>query len=91
MPKTPVDEQAMYSWDEQTAQLIDWFHTAALPVEPFRLRSGVEVADPAKLYASLRSDIEHGVQGARARTGALQEDLEGLFDLFCDTGKSRDT
>ena len=86
MQKKPEDEPTLYSWDEQTSALIDWFGSADLPVEPFRLRSGVEIRDPVKFYASLRNDIEQGVRGARARTGALQEDLEGLFDLFSDAG-----
>ena len=82
MRKRPDDEPTLYSWDEQTSALIDWFDSADLPVAPFRLRSGVGVTDPQRFYTSLRNDIEQGVAGARARTGALQEDLEGLFDLF---------
>jgi len=82
MRKMPDDEPVMYSWDEATSALVDWFLTTDLPGEPFRLRSGVEVTEPKKFYSSLRHDIEQGVEGARARTGALQEDLEGLFDLF---------
>jgi hypothetical protein len=84
MLKRPDDEPTLYSWDEQTSSLIDWFDSADLPVAPFRLRRGVEVTDPQRFYTSLRNDIEQGVGGARARTGALQEDLEGLFDLFND-------
>jgi hypothetical protein len=84
MRKRPDDEPTPYSWDEQTSALIDWFDSTDLPVAPFRLRSGVEVTDPQKFYTSLRSDIEQGVGGARARTGSLQEDLAGLFDLFND-------
>jgi hypothetical protein len=85
MQKKRDDEPALYSWDEQTSALIDWFGLKELPVEPFRLRSGVEVTDPQKFYASLKNDIEQGVGGARARSGALQGDLEGLFDLFSET------
>ena len=85
MRKRPDDEQTMYAWDEQTSALIEWYDSADLPVAPFRLRSGVEVTDPQRFYTSLRNDIEQGVRGARARTGALQEDLEGLFDLFQET------
>lgn len=83
MQKRP-DEQPLYSWDEQTSSLIDWFDSADLSVEPFRLRRGVRVTDPQRFYTSLRNDLEQGVGGARARTGALQEDLECLFDLFND-------
>ncbi len=90
MDRKGSDDQTPYSWDEQTAALIDWFEDADLPTVPFRLRSGVEVTDPNQFYASLRNDIRQGVQGARARTGALQEDLEGLFDLFCDAASPQD-
>ena len=86
MQKRTDDEPTLYSWDEQTSALIDWFDSADLPVAPFRLRSGVDVAEPQRFYTSLRNDIEQGVGGARTRTGALQEDLEGLFDLFNDAG-----
>jgi hypothetical protein len=72
----------MYSWDEQTAGLINWFLSASLAALPFRLRTGVEVTNPQRFYASLRIDIEQGVDGARARSGALQKDLECVFDRF---------
>jgi hypothetical protein len=91
MKNRPDDDPATYSWDEQTSGLIDWFLSTELPVKPFRLRSGVEVADPLRFYASLKSDIEQGVDGARARTGALQEDLECLFDRFGTAEDSGDS
>jgi hypothetical protein len=72
----------MYAWDEETSVLVDWFLETDLPEEPFRLRRGVEVAQPAKFFEVLKNDIAQGVGGARARTGALQEDLRCLFDLF---------
>ena len=87
---TEGEPTTVYSWDEQTSGLIDWFLSEDLPGTPFRLRSGVEVAEPQEFYASLRSDIEQGVEGARARTGALQEDLESLFDRFNEPEKSQD-
>ena len=90
MKRTPDDASSLYSWDEQTSGLIDWFLSTDLPILPFRLRSGVEVADPQRFYTSLRSDIEQGVEGARARTGALQEDLECLFDRFGTADEPRE-
>ncbi len=90
MKTRPADEPNLYSWDEQTSGMIDWFESADLPAAPFRLRGGVEVTDPKKFYASLNNDIEQGVDGARARTGALQEDLEGLFDHFSGREESLD-
>ena len=89
MKKGPEGEPGTYSWDEQTSGLIDWFLSQDLPLLPFRLRSGVEVVDPEKFYASLRSDIEQGIEGTRARTGAIQEDLENLFDRFSDAEQAR--
>lgn len=82
MQKRPDDDPVMYSWDEATSVLVDWFLETDLPLQPFHLRSGVEVTEPKRFYNSLKNDIEKGVEGARARTGALQEDLECLFDLF---------
>ena len=90
MKKEPEGEPGVYVWDEQTSLLIDWFLLQELPLLSFRLRSGVEVVDPEKFYASLRSDIEQGIEGARARTGAMQEDLENLFDRFSGAEKARD-
>jgi hypothetical protein len=90
MRKATEGEPTVYSWDEQTSGLIDWFLSQDLPGTRFRLRGGAEVAEPEKFYASLRSDIEQGVEGARARTGALQEDLESLFDHLNERDESRD-
>ena len=73
------------------SHLTEGFDSANLPAAPFRLRSGVEVTDPQRFYASLRNDIEQGEGGARARTGALQEDLVGLFDLFNDAEGPRNS
>jgi hypothetical protein len=86
MKKRQESEPVPYSWDEETAVLIDWFRTADLPDEPFSLRRGVKVAVPKKFRASLEDDIAQGVRGARARTEALQEDLQNLFDLFGQGG-----
>ena len=82
MARRSEDEPIMYAWDEETSVLVDWFLETDLPEEPFRLRRGVEVAHPTKFYEVLKNDIAQGVEGARARTGALQEDLRCLFDLF---------
>ena len=72
----------MYAWDEETSVLVDWFLETDLPEGPFRLKRGVEVGQPGKFYEVLKNDVAQGVDGARARTGALQEDLRCLFDLF---------
>ena len=82
MKKTQTMERTVFSWDEETSALVDWFLTADLPKEPFRLSCGEEVTDPESLYGSLQNDIAQGTEGARARSGTLQEDLQNLFDLF---------
>lgn len=82
MKKKQEADPVLYSWDEETAVLIDWFPTAALPDKRFSLRRGVKVTAPQKFRASLEDDIAQGIRGARARTGALQEDLRNLFDMF---------
>ena len=82
MPRRSQDEAILYGWDEETSGLVDWFLAADLKEERFLLTSGVEVTEAAKFYQVLKHDIGQGVEGARARTGALQEDLRALFDLF---------
>lgn len=88
MPRSSEDERIPYGWDEETSVLVDWFLAAELKEEPFRLRSGVEVKETAKFYQALKNDVEQGVEGVRARTGALQEDLRALFDLFGNEEKA---
>ena len=82
MARRSEGQPTMYAWDEETSVLVDWFLETDLPEEPFRLKRGVEVGQPRKFYEVLKNDIAQGVDGARARTGALQEDLRCLFDLF---------
>jgi hypothetical protein len=70
----------------ELAEVADWFAANAgrLPHEPFGLvpgrRSGwaVWVADPARFYAGLQTDLAAGRSAARARTGALAADLHRL-------------
>jgi len=82
MARKSESQPTMYAWDEETSVLVDWFFETVLPEEPFRFRRGVEVAQPGKFCEVLKNDISQGVEGARARTGALQEDLRCLFDMF---------
>ena len=84
MKKNAQDEPKMYAWDEETSVLVDWFLSAHPPAKPFRLKPGVEVTEPGKFYEGLKKDIVEGVEGARARAGALQDDLRALFDLFAN-------
>jgi hypothetical protein len=71
------------------AELADWFtaNTGRLPQEPFGLVRGrhsgwaVWVANPARFYVALRTDLAAGPSAARARTGALAADLRRLRAL----------
>jgi hypothetical protein len=69
--------------EHDLSTLIAWFQTAQLPTEPFDLFPWRHVVNPARFYQALRDDISIGPHGARARTGALQEDLARLRQLFC--------
>jgi hypothetical protein len=70
------------AWDFDTARRIEWFKTATLPVAPFQFKCGVKITDSAKWRAYLENDIREGSKGARARTGALQADLEQLEKII---------
>ena len=80
-PTRPADLLA--TWNADAAELVTWFQTAGdrLPVEPFDLCSGCRVVEPARFYASLRSEIATGPTTPRARLGTLQADLRRLWDL----------
>ena len=71
------------TWNAEAAELVTWFQTAgeSLPVEPFDLCSGCRVVEPARFYASLRTEIATGPTGTRAKLGTLQVDLRRLRDL----------
>jgi hypothetical protein len=72
------------TWSQEMTDLITWFTAAAgqLPQEPFALSPCAMVDDPARFYVALNVDITTGPAGARARTGALQQDLRRLRQLF---------
>jgi len=72
------------SWNPRETKLIEWYqiNRHVLPSEPYQLSAGVYVSDPTKFYAQLDRGIENGCQGPRARTGALQDDLEKLKNKF---------
>ena len=59
-----------------------------LPAAPFPLNSKMTVVDVDRFLSSLRTDLELGPRGARARTGALQEQCEELQELL---GRTRRT
>ena len=69
-------------WDAETAILIRWFLTTTPPPEPFELCRGVSILRPAQFWADLKADIARGPNRARGLTGALQDDLRKLYELF---------
>jgi hypothetical protein len=64
------------AWDDEVRRRIDLVKSLQPATEPIRLRSGVNVIDPARFHAVLMSEADLGPRGARARLGAFQEDLE---------------
>ncbi len=70
------------SWDPETAGLVEWFERTPAPDQPFQLFPGVFVARPAHFWEALRRDLAAGPDGARARYGALQQDLRRLAALM---------
>ena len=76
--RVPVEEE----WDIDTNELIAWFLTTTPPAEPFELCRGVTILDPARWWQSVRSDIESGPAGPRARYGAVQNELRNLAAQF---------
>lgn len=80
---TPADRLGAV-WGPEVAAHIRWFQTATPPVERFELQPGVVIADPARWWASIATDIEGGPRLARGLTGALAGDLAKLYGLFGD-------
>ncbi len=69
-------------WSKKDKEMIDWFLNLdpnLYPKPPFMLKPGVRVVD---FFISLREEIERGPNQARARNGALQEDIECLKILI---------
>lgn len=68
------------SWSHEEQELIDWFlalMAEQLPKPPFTLSAGVTVVC-SKFYDRLKLEIAAGARSPRARTGALQHDLQKL-------------
>ena len=79
------------TWNAEAAELVTWFRNAGdrLPVEPFDLCSGCRVVEPARFYASLRTEIATGPTGPRGRLGTLQVDLRRLRNVMTDVDAGR--
>ena len=79
---TTVTDKLGATWGAETAAYIRWFRSATPPAERFELQSGVVIADPARWWASIATDIEGGPRRSRGLTGALTGDLAKLYSLF---------
>ena len=77
------------SWDAETATAIKWFNASNPPTEPFPLKQGIYITDPAAYWHSIATDIAAGPGGARAHYGALQGDLRCLHERFGEEGGTK--
>lgn len=76
-------------WDPDEKNLIAWFAECKnLPHSPYELKAAVTIIDSQKFYDSLRMDIQSGPNSARARYGALQQDLQCLKKITEDLNES---
>ncbi len=72
----------MADWDDEMAELIVWFLQTPPPTGPFELCRGVTILRPTQYWTYLKADIARGPGRARGFTGALQDDLRKLYELF---------
>lgn len=74
-------------WAEPMEDLVKWFPNAHFAQESFYLSESEHILNPEKYYTALKRGIEAGPNGPRARTGALQDDLQRL-KTYCERRKS---
>lgn len=77
-------------WTVETRRHLDWFLSAELPTDPYRL-GPVTVDQPQKFYEAIQGEIENGPDGPRARSGALQKDLRRLYEHFAPAIQKEET
>lgn len=82
----PVESSApeVAVWPETVAEVMAWAGALApgeLPAFPFTLRPGVTVTGPTFL-ANIQAEVAAGPRGPRARTGALQRDVQKLREAI---------
>lgn len=70
-------------WNVEMLELIEWFKSADLPMQPFALSDFENILAPVKYYEVLRREIAAGTKGARSRWGVLQSDLQRL-KAYCE-------
>lgn len=73
--------QVAARWGDLSS-IAEWFLTAEPPVEPFLLKQGVDITDPAHWWKHVAADVAAGPDGPRARHGALQDDLWRAWKMF---------
>ena len=71
----------MATWSKEMQALIDSFIASPLPPRFSQLHPGVKIVDPERWRNVVLADIEEGPDNPRARTGALQNELEAFFRL----------
>lgn len=76
------------TWTGETAEHAAWFLASESPTEPFKLKPGVTVARPAPYWRQMRADVMAGPTGPRAFYGAIQDDLQCLFERFVDVERA---
>ena len=80
-PNIAAEGEIADTWGK-LAPVVRWFLTAEPPAEPFKLRQGITITDPAKFWNSLRIDIEVGPGIARDFYGAVKSDLLRIWEMF---------
>ena len=68
------------TWGPLTGLNVLYLLYEVVPAQPFRLDQARFASNPGLLLLRLYQDVQAGPRGPRARTGALQEDLQLLFD-----------
>lgn len=70
-------------WNVEMLELIRWFESADLPMQPFAVNDFENILDPAKYYEVLKREIAAGPRGPRLKYGVLQSDLQRL-KAYCE-------
>ena len=78
----PKTQPNLREWDPETAKLISWFMGTKPPSGHFELQQAVTIAHPSRYWEYVRGDINAGPRRGRGKTGALQDDLRRLHQLF---------
>ncbi len=86
-PKSQPEGEIADTWGK-LAPVVRWFVDATPPAEPFLLKRGVRITDPARWWRDTIIDIHQGPNGPRARYGALQDDLWRAWRMFRAAGQT---